>query len=155
GEMELRRRVGTDVLTGLHTRGFFTEIGGRELIKARRESQMLAAAFLDVDHFKRINDTLGRAAGDAVLRAIGPVCRQALRGSDLLGRYGGEELVLLLPGAKLEQAAPVLERLREEIAGLDLAEMKGQKITVSIGAAELQPEDLTIGDVLARAEAAL
>jgi diguanylate cyclase (GGDEF)-like protein len=155
GEMELRRRAGTDVLTGLHTRRFFTEIGGRELIKARRDGWPLTAAFVDADHFRRINDSLGHEAGDAVLRAIGPVCRRVLRGSDLLGRYDGEELVLLLPNTNLEQAAPVLERLREQIAALRLAEFQSLQVTVSVGAAELSPDDLTLDDLLARADKAV
>jgi diguanylate cyclase (GGDEF)-like protein len=149
-EMELRRRVGTDALTGLYTRRFFNEVAGRELLKARREGAALTAAFIDADHF---NDGLGHAAADALLRAIGPACRQVLRAGDLLGR--GEELVAVLPGASLAQAAPVLERLRQEIAGIALPELEGRQVTVSIGAAELAPEDLTIEDLLARAGQAL
>jgi diguanylate cyclase (GGDEF)-like protein len=154
-EMELRRRAGTDALTGLYTRRFFHEVGGREVIKARRDGAPLTAAFLDADHFKQINDKLGHAAGDAVLKALGPVCRAALRGTDLLGRYGGEELVLLLPGTSLTQALPVLERLRQDIAALEIPELKGGHVTVSIGATELLPEDLTLDDLLARADRGL
>ena len=155
GEMELRRRLGTDILTGLYTRRFFQEVGGRELIKARRDNKPLTAAFIDADHFKRINDGLGHAVGDAVLKALGPACRQALRGSDLLGRYGGEELVALLPGASLRDAMPVLERLRQNIAALALPELQGGQVTVSVGAAELAAEDLTLDDLLNRADQAL
>jgi len=154
-EMELRRRVGTDALTGLYTRRFFDELGTREIIRARRESTPLTAAFIDADKFKIINDTYGHPAGDAVLRAIGPACRRALRTSDILARYGGEELVLLLPNASLDQAAPVLERLRQEVAAMVVPELKGCQVTASIGAAELAENDLTISDLLARADAAL
>ena len=154
-EMELRRRVGTDALTGLYTRRFFDELGTREIIRARRESTPLTAAFIDADKFKAINDTYGHPAGDAVLRAIGPACRRALRTSDILARYGGEELVLLLPNASLDQAAPVLERLRQEVAAMVVPELKGCQVTASIGAAELAENDLTISDLLARADAAL
>jgi diguanylate cyclase (GGDEF)-like protein len=154
-EMELRRRLGTDVLTGLYTRRFAEELGMREIIRARREGAPLTAALIDADKFKSINDTYGHPAGDAVLRAIGPVCRRALRTTDILGRYGGEELVLLLPHTTLELALPVLERLRQDVAAMVIPELKGRQITVSLGAAELNEQDLTITDLLARADKAL
>ena len=154
-EMELRRRVGTDALTGLYTRRFLDELGGREIIRARREFTPLTAAFIDADKFKNINDTYGHAGGDAVLRAIGPACKRGLRASDLLGRYGGEEFVLLLPGTTLKQAHPVLERVRQDVAAMDIAELRGARVTASIGAAELVPEDVDIHDLLGRADAAL
>ena len=154
-EMELRRRVGTDALTGLYTRRFLDELGDREIMRARRDNSPMTAAFIDADKFKNINDTYGHAAGDAVLRAIGPACKRGLRASDLLGRYGGEELVLLLPGTTLKQAEPVLERLRQEVAAMDIRELKGAHVTASIGAAELLSEDGDIHDLLGRADAAL
>ncbi|MFO1249405.1 MAG: sensor domain-containing diguanylate cyclase [Alphaproteobacteria bacterium] len=154
-EMELRRRVGTDALTGLYTRRFLDELAARELARARREFTPLTAAFIDADHFKSINDTYGHPAGDAVLRSLGPAIRPALRASDLLARHGGEELVLLLPGTTLEQSAPVLERVREQVSAMEIGALRGRKVTVSIGAAELTPEDVTIEDLLARADQAL
>lgn len=155
GEMELRRRAGTDPLTGLYTRRFFQEVAGRELIRARREGKPLSAAFIHPDRFQGIVESQGQAAGDAVLRAMGPAAAQVLRDTDLVGRWAGEMLVLLLPGTDLKHAAPVLDRLRKSIAGLILPELQGQQITVSIGAAALAAQDLTMGDVLARADAAL
>ncbi len=155
GEMELRRRVGTDVLTGLYTRRFVDELGMREIIRARREGESLAAAFIDADKFKSINDTYGHPVGDAVLRAIGPACKRALRATDILGRYGGEELVLLLPRTSLQQAVPILERVRQEVEAMAIAELKGRPVTVSIGAAQLGENDLTITDLLGRADRAL
>ena len=154
-EMELRRRVGTDALTGLYTRRFLDELGARELARARREFTPLTAAFIDADQFKSINDTYGHPAGDAVLRSFGPACKPALRASDLLARYGGEELVLLLPDTTLEQAAPVLERVRQQIAAMEIGPLQGRKVTASIGAAELIPQDVSIADLLARADEAL
>lgn len=155
GELELRRRAGTDSLTGLYTRRFFQEVAGRELIKARRDGKALTAAFIDRDHSRRVQDGLGHAPGE-VLKALGATCRRALRDSDLLGRHDAEELVVLLPGASRRQALPVLERLRADIAALKLAGLEGlEGLTVSIGAAELMPEDLTLGDLLDRAGQAL
>lgn len=155
GEMDLRRRVGTDALTGLYTRRFVDELGMREIIRARRDGERLTAAFIDADKFKSINDTYGHPVGDAVLRAIGPACKRALRATDILGRYGGEELVLLLPRTSLQQAIPVLERVRQEVEAMVIAELKGCPVTVSIGAAELGENDLTITDLLGRADRAL
>jgi len=154
-EMELRRRVGTDALTGLYNRRFMEELGIREIARARREGRPLTAAFIDADHFKAINDNFGHAAGDAVLRGLRPAIAKALRGSDLLGRFGGEELVLLLPGTGLAQAAPVLERLRQEIAAMDVPDLRGGHVTASIGAAELCSGDATFTDLLARADGAV
>jgi diguanylate cyclase (GGDEF)-like protein len=154
-EMELRKRVGTDALTGLYNRRFLDELGGREIVRARREHTPLTAAFIDADKFKSINDTYGHPAGDAVLRGLGPTIAKALRRTDLLGRYGGEELVLLLPNTRLDQSVPVLERLRQEIAAMTIAELQGRQVTVSVGAAELIDKDAGLADVLARADAAL
>ena len=154
-EMELRRRVGTDALTGLYTRRFVDELGMREIIRARRDGESLTAAFIDADRFKVINDTYGHPAGDAVLRAIGPACKRALRTTDILGRYGGEELVLLLPQLNLEQAKPVLERVRQDVEAMVIPELMGHPVTVSIGAAELGENDLTITDLLGRADKAV
>ncbi len=154
-EMELRRRAGTDALTGLYTRRFVDELGMRELIRARRDGESLTAAFIDADKFKSINETYGHPIGDAVLRAIGPACQRALRATDILGRYGGEELVLLLPRTSLRQAMPVLERVRQDVEAMAIPELKGRSVTVSIGAAELDENDLTITDLLGRANRAL
>ena len=90
-----------------------------------------------------------------MLRAIGPACRRALRTSDIFARYGGEELVLLLPGANLEQSMSVLERMRQDVEAMVIPELKGRTVTVSIGAAELNETDLTVADLLGRADAAL
>lgn len=154
-ELELRKRLGTDALTGLFTRRFMDEMGTREVSRARRNDTPLTAAFIDADRFKSINDTYGHPAGDAVLRAIGPACKRALRGTDLLGRYGGEELVLLLPNTTIEQAAPVLERMRAEVAAMDIPELQGRQVTASFGAAELEEGDHTVCDLLARADRAV
>jgi diguanylate cyclase (GGDEF)-like protein len=154
-EMDLRKRVGTDALTGLYTRVFTNAMGNRELARARRAGSPFTVAFIDADKFKSINDTYGHAAGDAVLRALGPACRRALREQDMLGRYGGEEIVLLLPNTSLKQAAPVLERMRQEIAAMEIPELKGRQVTVSIGAAQMIEDDADIAYMLARADAAL
>jgi diguanylate cyclase (GGDEF)-like protein len=155
GEMELRHCLGTDPLTGLYTHHFFHEVAGRELIRARREARPLAAAFVKPDDFQRRKDRLSPEAGDMVLPTIASAATRALRDSDLLGRRHEAGFVLLLPATSLRQAVPVLERLRQEIEALVLPEWKGQQITVSIGVSELAPEDLTVSDLLTRADVAL
>lgn len=154
-ELELRKRAGTDALTGLYTRRFMEELGAREFARSRRFSQPLTAAFIDADKFKSINDEFGHAAGDSVLRSVAAACSETLRSHDLLCRYGGEEFVLLLPRASLSQSLPVLERLRTGVESLELAELKGRRVTVSIGASELAPQDEAVADVLYRADEAV
>lgn len=155
-EMELRKRAGTDVLTGLYTRRMIDEIAAHEIARARRGNQPFAAALIDIDKFKTVNDTFGHAAGDAVLRMIGPACRKSLRTTDMIARYGGEEIVILLPETDLKQAAPVLDRVRRDVMALLVPELGGRwVVTASIGAAELSPEDENIADMLVRADAAL
>ncbi|MFT3808674.1 MAG: sensor domain-containing diguanylate cyclase [Micropepsaceae bacterium] len=156
GELELRRVAAMDVLTGLMTRRMTDDIAHRELARARRLGQPLTLAMIDVDRFKSINDGFGHPAGDAVLRAIGPVCRRVLRASDHLGRYGGEEFLAILPNTGLTEAAGVLERVRQEVEGLDVSELGGRwRLSVSIGAAELEFTDIHASNVVARADAAL
>lgn len=131
-------------------------MGQHEVARVRRQRQPLTAALIDLDKFKTINDTFGHPAGDAVLRAVGQVCRGALRAPDVVARYGGEELAVLLPGTSLVQAGPVLERLRKAIMAMLVPELMGRwVVTASIGAAELTKEDADITAVLARADSAL
>ena len=155
-EMELRKRAGSDALTGLFNRRLFEEIAAHEVARCRRTGAPLTAAMIDVAKFTTVNATFGHAAGDAVLRAIGPICRKALRATDQVARYGGEEIVILLPDTTLEQAAPVLDRLRKDIMAMIVPELGGRwVVTASIGAAAWQSEDEGIADMLGRADAAL
>ena len=155
-EMELRKRAGTDTLTGLYNRRLFDEIAAHEVARARRQELPLTVALIDIDKFKSINDGFGHAAGDAVLRAIGPVCRKALRADDLIARYGGEEIVILLPNTSLKMAGIVLDRVRRDIMAMIVPELGGRwVVTASIGAAMLQPDDAGIAAMLERADAAL
>ena len=154
-ELELRKRAGTDALTGLYTRRFLDELGNREFTRARRFAKPLSAAFIDVDKFKSVNDEFGHAVGDAVLRKVAASCRATLRNHDLLFRYGGEEIVLLLPATDLGAALPVLERLRQHVEELELTELGGRNVTISIGASELDRSDKIFADVISRADAAV
>src|SRR5579883_2083878 len=93
GELELRRRQGTDSATGLYTSRFLREVGGRALIKQRRQAGPLTAAVIAADQFQRIQDGMGQTPG-AALKALGPVCRASLRDSDLLGRHDKELIAI-------------------------------------------------------------
>jgi diguanylate cyclase (GGDEF)-like protein/PAS domain S-box-containing protein len=137
-EERLREMATRDALTGAHNRRSLIEIGVNELERARRYQRAFCAAMIDVDHFKRVNDTHGHAVGDEVLRALVQTTSDLLRGSDLLGRWGGEEFVVLLPETDLGAANLVLGRVREKIAKTPVT-AKGidpVAVTISIGIAE-------------------
>lgn len=110
----------TDELTGLFNRRGLMDLGEREFERAIRFNRPLAAFMVDIDHFKRINDTHGHAAGDRVLQGLAACFRQNIRGIDIAGRYGGEEFVLLLPETQPSGALQTAERLRQSVASLSI-----------------------------------
>jgi diguanylate cyclase (GGDEF)-like protein len=113
----LRRQSVLDPLTGLFNRRYFDETLKRELARSRRMAAPLSLIVLDIDHFKRVNDGFGHEAGDAVLRAIAQLVRQSIRDCDVACRFGGEELVILMPDCSQPDAARRAESLRADIAG--------------------------------------
>ncbi|HEX7111293.1 MAG TPA: GGDEF domain-containing protein, partial [Mizugakiibacter sp.] len=151
----LRRLALTDALTGIANRRQIENTLHERLAAARDGGQPLSVLAIDVDHFKRINDTWGHQTGDDVLCCIVHVCQQALRKDDALGRVGGEEFMVVLPGTPPEAAAQVAERLRASVEALDLDDVaRGLKATVSIGIADLLPDD-DMETLILRADAAL
>lgn len=156
-EAELRRWATTDALTGMANRRHFLEACEHEMQRAMRYGRPLTVAIFDVDLFKRINDSLGHAAGDDVLRAIAQVTAETLRETDLVGRLGGEEFGLLLPETELSGGTDLAERLREAVASHPVAVAGGQtvRVTVSIGVATLADDDVSVDGLFARADAAL
>jgi diguanylate cyclase (GGDEF)-like protein len=116
----LRRQSTTDELTGLYNRRYFDETLRRELFRAERKRAALAVVMIDLDHFKHMNDTCGHEAGDVVLRAVGQCLRDGVRRSDVACRYGGEELVLVLPECDGAAAVRCAESIRAAIAALAL-----------------------------------
>ncbi|MBX3606917.1 MAG: GGDEF domain-containing protein [Piscinibacter sp.] len=151
----LNRLATIDELTGLPNRRCLLEHVPHELARCRRESQALTVALIDLDHFKRINDTLGHAAGDAVLRRFAVDAQQVLRTSDTMARWGGEEFLVLMPDCTVPEACAVLERLRRHLARRgDGSASPAPAVTFSAGVAELgRHEDLTT--TLRRADEAL
>jgi diguanylate cyclase (GGDEF)-like protein/PAS domain S-box-containing protein len=152
---DLLERATHDSLTGVFNRRHVEDVLGKEVERAERHARPLAVAILDADHFKRINDTHGHQTGDEVLRAISERCRNTLRTNDVLGRYGGEEFVIVFPETRLEEAGAVAERLRAAVAERPIevgADALG--VTVSIGLAAHAPGQ-GMEKLLQRADAAL
>jgi diguanylate cyclase (GGDEF)-like protein len=130
-----------DMLTGAYNRRAFDQEIVKEVTRSNRIHEPLSCLFLDLDHFKKINDNYGHQAGDRVLRTIGKLLLQQLRKTDLVARYGGEEFAILLPGCDEKQAALVSENLREHIANQIFRTEQGSpfRITTSLGHATYFP----------------
>jgi len=134
---KLREQAMRDKLTGLYNRHYVEEWFGLELRRAQRHGRPIAAIMVDVDHFKRFNDSFGHEAGDLVLRDLAGVLRRLARQSDVASRYGGEEFLVLLPECPFDAALRKAEQLREEVLKLKL-QYENQPlgpVTVSIGVA--------------------
>lgn len=146
----------TDELTGLYNRHGLADLGRREFERALRYNRPLSVLMFDIDHFKQINDTCGHAGGDEVLRRLAGLCREILRETDLVVRYGGEEILVLMPENQLQSALDTAERLRAAIADMQV-DVCGQlvNITVSIGAAELREKHANLTELIACADRAL
>lgn len=142
-----------DGLTGLFNHACFKEHLLRHFQEARRYDRPLSLMMLDLDHFKRINDTCGHPAGDEVLKAVANTVRSNIRDCDYACRYGGEELVLLLPETSEEQAAFLAERLRRQVRTLTAC--NGALISASFGVAQIENSDACGEDLLMRADQAL
>jgi len=132
----------TDALTGVHNRRYFEHRCQIEISQARRYRHPLACMFLDIDHFKSINDGYGHGTGDEVLRTVGKLILGQLRAGDTIARYGGEEFVALLPRASAEHACEIAERIRSKIAATPMAALSGEalRVTISIGLSVLDAE---------------
>ncbi|UCD77865.1 MAG: GGDEF domain-containing response regulator, partial [Desulfobacterales bacterium] len=125
-----------DELTGLYNRRFFDEALEREIARARRYGSDLVLCMLDLDHFKKVNDTYGHAAGDSVLSEVSKMLKNCIRKSDFVGRYGGEEFAILLPNTGPEQARIVSEKFRRMVAGHHFGHNGSRfQLTVSLGIA--------------------
>lgn len=146
----------TDELTGVANRRRIELVAAEALARARADGQPLSLIALDVDYFKRINDTFGHLTGDAVLVRVAAACQQALRQNDALGRTGGEEFLVVLPDTALDAAVQVGERLRANVEALRWGEVAPElRVTASLGLAQLRADDADLRDVLRRADAAL
>lgn len=154
---ELRSQSIRDPLTGLYNRRFMEEALDRELARASQARCRVSLVAIDLDHFKQLNDSLGHEGGDLVLREIGALLRRHLRGGDLACRFGGEELLIILPETGVDEAAALAEKMRRRIEDLAIT-LRGQalrKVTASFGVAEYPGHGANQEELLKAADAAL
>lgn len=144
-----------DALTGLNNRRQFEVRLKQEIATTKRQKNPLCAMMIDIDFFKKVNDTYGHASGDAVLRAVASVIKEHLRESDIPSRYGGEEFAVLLPYTHIDEAQIVGERLRKAVESTPVPiDKKNINVTISMGLAEFNPEE-TGEELFERADKAL
>jgi diguanylate cyclase (GGDEF)-like protein len=153
----LRREAISDALTGLYNRRHLDALFARELSQAQRHRRALGVMLIDLDHFKRLNDQFGHAAGDLVLREVAAALKTRVRVDDYLCRYGGEELAVLLPATDATGARVVAEALRKTIAGLELVHegKKLPRVSASFGVAVFPTHGTTEENLLRAADRAL
>ncbi len=152
---QVQELVHYDELTRVFNRRTLTQRLEQERSRAERTGAALSVAMMDLDHFKAVNDTHGHAAGDEVLRKFAETVLGAMRETDVFGRYGGEEFLLILTATAPGAATPALERIRAALAAADWGALApGLAVTVSMGVAGFRKEE-TIGEVLHRADTAL
>jgi diguanylate cyclase (GGDEF)-like protein len=137
-----------DSLTGIANRGALLDSGERLLRRCQTSGKSFSLIMFDLDHFKRINDSFGHAAGDEVIRAFASAAQSILRPNDLFGRYGGEEFVVVLPGATIEAAYVIADRIRNGFAGARVIRDTPVSCTVSAGVASAGSADATLEEII-------
>ena len=156
-EEELRYRATRDALTNIYNRGAIIDVLQKEVARQGREQHAVSVIFCDLDHFKQVNDTFGHLAGDEVLREVTRRMAAVMRPYDAFGRYGGEEMLCVLPNCELAGALEVAERMRAAVAATAVETEAGAvQITVSIGVATMSRDEAgSLGQLLQRADSAL
>lgn len=153
---QLRTLSKTDFLTSLNNRGFWEEALIKEYKRIKRSGHHSTLLMCDIDHFKRVNDTFGHAAGDAVIQQVAGAVKKNLRSTDVAGRYGGEEFAVLLTDATVEQAMFFAERLRKNVEAMAVEyNQQTLRVTVSIGVAEYREDMGEYRDWIEAADKAL
>jgi diguanylate cyclase (GGDEF)-like protein len=153
---QVQQLASTDMLTGMYNRRHFFQLAGDRFDTAEQQLQPLAAMMLDIDHFKRVNDTYGHGVGDDVIREVALRLQDVLSETDIIGRYGGEEFALLLSTRTTETTVQLAERLRRAVEDTPIGTRTGPvSVTISIGTTQLHGDDTTIEETLARADGAL
>lgn len=155
-EEELRAIATIDSLTGVYMRHQLLEFGENELKRFHRSGNSLCVLMLDIDHFKNINDTYGHSVGDGALRHFTNECSALLRTTDIIGRVGGEEFVIIMPDSESDEGYIVAERIRKTIAeSIFLRDGLSVSFTVSIGLYKFTKEDHSFEKALSKADSAL
>ncbi|WP_188192247.1 GGDEF domain-containing protein [Nonomuraea sp. SYSU D8015] len=153
---QLQAAARTDAKTGLLNAAAWQREADTEIVRARRTGDALAVLIIDIDHFKRVNDAHGHLVGDQVLAGVAATLRSQLRDYDVVGRFGGEEFVVLLPGADVREARQVAERLRTRIGHMAIpADDTMIRVTISAGVALMSVHGDDLIDLLAAADLAL
>lgn len=155
-QLKLQELSNHDPLTGLVNRRLLDEALPREMARCKRSGEALCVAMADLDRFKLFNDSYGHLAGDEALRMIGQIITRSLRRSDLICRYGGEEILIVMPSTTEKSAHLLIERLRQEIEIMPI-KVGDQRayVTISFGITSLKPEDATMDALIGRADKAL
>jgi diguanylate cyclase (GGDEF)-like protein len=154
---ETQRLAITDGLTDVFNRRYLLELAEKEMERSRRHGRYLSAILFDLDHFKEVNDRFGHPMGDLVLKKIAELCRSSIRTTDLLGRYGGEEFLIIASETGQEQAIEIAERFRKRVEDFSLTTEVGTlKLTISLGVGTFQPgSDQALDDLIKRTDNAL
>jgi diguanylate cyclase (GGDEF)-like protein len=154
---QLEIAAATDSKTGLLNAAAWQELSQRGLLHAQREGAPCAVLLMDMDHFKRVNDTAGHLAGDAALKAVADALKRELRGYDAVARFGGEEFVMFLDDLGAEEAGKVAERILSRVRGLAVSGAAGMRLslTASIGMAVYPQHGQTLTELLEQADSAL
>jgi diguanylate cyclase (GGDEF)-like protein len=157
-ENTIREMSRTDVLTGIHNRRSVLDLLDGEVARTVRHGPPLSVVLLDLDHFKKVNDTWGHPTGDRVLQAAAEVMRKTVRQSDVVGRYGGEEFMILLPETALAGASTLIERCRAQLAETTVTADNGETVRISASfglACNQQIEGLTADAMIKASDEAL
>ncbi len=153
---EMRRLARTDSLTGLFNRGYFMELTERELARSRRNGGALSMLIVDVDNFKNVNDTYGHDVGDKALVSLSRILRESVREVDAVGRFGGEEFVVLLPEADRRDACRVADRILDCVRNAKVGVSGGVlRMTVSIGLTSFEEKEEDLDRLIKYADIAL
>jgi diguanylate cyclase (GGDEF)-like protein/PAS domain S-box-containing protein len=153
---ELREQALRDPLTGLYNRRYLSETLNREAIRTKRAQQSLSIITMDVDHFKKVNDTCGHQVGDLFLKEVANLIKNHARGYDFVCRYGGEEFLMVLPGASTVDAVTRADEIRQRCAAfIVIHEGKELHVTISMGVATYPNHDMDIERVIVKADQAL
>jgi len=155
---EFRDAARTDPKTGLANSSYWREVAEREIQRARGGGEPLAVLLVDIDNFKAVNDRYGHLTGDDVLRGVATGLTEGLRPRDFVGRFGGEEFVILLAGSDLEQARHTAERVRAQVAEVAVASANRREqvsVTVSVGVAAFRDSGHSVHELLDAADTAL
>jgi diguanylate cyclase (GGDEF)-like protein len=153
-----RKRLATlanaDKVTGIFNRQYFDKIAAQEFDKAQAAKRHFSILFADLDHFKDVNDNYGHRIGDDVLRAVAWLIQKACRNTDIVARYGGEEIVVILPNTTASDAVKIGEEIRQIIA-TQTEERLGIAVTVSVGVASYPEDGVSLDSILEKADQAL